>query len=213
MRFFMVLLGSVALTSLLACSKPEARKEPAAETAAQNETSESPDVQKVAPQDPDREALAAEDALSEAREAVRNAEDTKGKDQQHQAYRDIHTLGTAISAWVMDHPAGGSGQTTQKSTYDPNDCPLISRGNLGALLAPYLQKIPVTDPWGNPYEVRWKVNDTSSNRIFMIRSPGRDGVYDTEPYVSGSFDAKDLDQDLVFADGFMIRWPKGVNPW
>src|SRR4051812_12603305 len=108
MRSFMALFGVFALSGLLACSKPQARNEPpAAEAAAQSEASESPDVQKDAPRDPDRERLAAEDALSDAREAVRNAEDTKGKEQQRQAYRDIHTLGTAISSSVMDHPTGG----------------------------------------------------------------------------------------------------------
>jgi hypothetical protein len=214
MRLSRTLLGVFAISGLLACAKPAARKEPPAETAAQSETSESPDVQQDATQDSDRERLAAEDALSDAREAMRNAEDTAGKEKQRQAYRDIHTIGTAIAVWLSDHPAEGSPsrQETQKSSYDPNDCPLISHNQLEALLTRYISKVPETDPWGHSYELRLKVNDTYSNRIFMIRSPGRDGVYDTEPYVSGAFDPNDLDQDLVFADDFMIRWPKGVSP-
>jgi len=140
------LLALLPPALLVSCGEP-GRRQKTAQPVARAETSESADVPKDAPQDSDRERLAAEDALSDAREAVRNAEDVEGKEKQRQAYRDIRTLGTAISSSIMDHPSGSSsGLIAQKPTYDPNDCPLISHGNLEGLLSSYLQKGPVTDP-------------------------------------------------------------------
>jgi len=42
----------------------------------------------------------------------------------------------------------------------------------------------------------------------MIRSPGRDGVFSAADYDVSSFTPSDFDQDIVWADGFFIRWPE-----
>jgi hypothetical protein len=41
----------------------------------------------------------------------------------------------------------------------------------------------------------------------LIRSQGRDKDFDSDEYTVTSFDSTDYDQDIVWADGFMVRWP------
>ena len=41
-----------------------------------------------------------------------------------------------------------------------------------------------------------------------IRSPGRDGKYSATEYSVTPFDPVDFDEDIVWADGFFVRWPQ-----
>jgi hypothetical protein len=52
--------------------------------------------------------------------------------------------------------------------------------------------------------------DTSSvaEEIMSIRSTGRDGAFAGNSYMVGSFDPKSFDEDIVWSDGFFIRWPQ-----
>ena len=41
-------------------------------------------------------------------------------------------------------------------------------------------------------------------------SSGRDKTF-TTTYTTGPFDPTDYDQDIVWADGFFVRWPQKVS--
>jgi hypothetical protein len=41
-----------------------------------------------------------------------------------------------------------------------------------------------------------------------IRSRGRDFTSPTDVYTVTNFDPTDYDQDIVWADGYMVRWPQ-----
>ena len=82
--------------------------------------------------------------------------------------------------------------------------PRISHAELEQLLVPrYARDLPELDGWQRPYELRL---DRERHR-FWIRSAGRDGTFDSEPYIKGPFDPKDHDRDVVWADGELWCWP------
>ncbi|HEX3556505.1 MAG TPA: hypothetical protein VIA62_25060 [Thermoanaerobaculia bacterium] len=93
--------------------------------------------------------------------------------------------------------------------FDVESSPLISTLDLEDLLVPkYLAEIPEVDGWGNPYEVRLNTDDLMAKTVMSIRSPGRDGRYSADVYELAGFDPTDYDQDVVWADGFFVRWPQ-----
>ena len=44
-----------------------------------------------------------------------------------------------------------------------------------------------------------------------IRSAGSDGVFSAEKYEAGPYSVTDYAQDTVWAGGYFIRWPSGVE--
>ncbi len=68
--------------------------------------------------------------------------------------------------------------------------------------------ISSTDGWGNPCEIRVKQDDLLASSVMMIRCPGRDKEFDAATYEVGSFSLSDFDADIVWADGFFVRWPQ-----
>lgn len=71
----------------------------------------------------------------------------------------------------------------------------------------YIREIPRTDGWGEPIEVYLHLADLYASKIVTIRSAGRDGEFETDCYEIGPFDPDDADQDIVWSDGFFVRWP------
>lgn len=62
---------------------------------------------------------------------------------------------------------------------------------------------------GHPYDIRLNFAGPDGNQVMLIRSPGRDGVYSDQAgtYTLGAFPPGNYDEDLVWADGYFIRWP------
>ena len=73
----------------------------------------------------------------------------------------------------------------------------------------YIQKVPGNDGWGNAYEYRYSGNPLTA-QVMGIASGGRDGSIDGGQYTMGPFTATDYDQDVVWADGFFVRYPAGA---
>ena len=44
--------------------------------------------------------------------------------------------------------------------------------------------------------------------VMSVRSPGADGRFDGDRYAVGSFDSADANADIVWVDGYFVRWPK-----
>jgi hypothetical protein len=106
-------------------------------------------------------------------------------------------------------PKGQDPNAKPDKTFDVETSPLISRQDLEDFLVPkYIQEIPEIDGWGSPYEVRLNTDDVMGKTVMSIRSPGRDGRYSAEVYTIEGFDPTDYDQDVVWADGFFVRWPQ-----
>ena len=69
---------------------------------------------------------------------------------------------------------------------------------------------PAHDPWGNPYEFTYG-GSPLADQVIQIRCFGRDGKEGPTkaPYPMGPFVATAYDEDIVWADGFYIRYPAG----
>ncbi|MBW8876693.1 MAG: hypothetical protein JF614_17150 [Acidobacteria bacterium] len=155
-------------------------------------------------------------------------------EKQKQTVADMRNLGTALYSWLTDQVNTTAGQQAQgappagskthrvptagqppkegakpEKTFDVESSPLISLQDLEDYLIPkYIEVIPEVDGWGSPYEVRLNTDNLMGKTVMSIRSPGRDGRYSSDVYTVEGCDPTDYDQDLVWADGFFVRWPQ-----
>lgn len=132
---------------------------------------------------------------------------------QKRTVADIRNVGTAMFSWLTDQvgaAAAGQSQTEYVAPpIDLKDYPPISHEELTKLLVPdYIMKIPEKDGWGNSYEYFLNASNPLAQQVMTIRSPGRDGKYSERIYTVTSFDPDDVDEDIVWADGYFIRWPQ-----
>jgi hypothetical protein len=89
------------------------------------------------------------------------------------------------------------------------DIPVISRTDLAKLLVPkYIADIPDKDGWGHPYEFHLNASDPNAVTVFGLRSGGADGKFSSNVYTIGAFPDSDAKQDLVWIDGYFVRWPE-----
>jgi hypothetical protein len=122
---------------------------------------------------------------------------------------DIRNMGTAWMTWLTDQVAAGA---AGQGTYDVEILPrVLSAEELRQMLVPiYMQQLVTEDGWGNPLEFRLG-KDYLQAQVFSIRSPGRDGVYSGHTYEAGGFDSTDYNQDIVWADGYFVRFPDSTR--
>jgi hypothetical protein len=126
---------------------------------------------------------------------------------QAQTVKDIRNLGTAIFSWLTDQVAASAAADPQVVSL--GDYPAISYGELRKILVPvYLQEIPEKDGWGHPYEYYLNVANPLAQHVMLIRSNGRDGKASGSSYRVGSFEPASFDDDIVWSDGFFVRWPQ-----
>jgi prepilin-type N-terminal cleavage/methylation domain-containing protein len=148
------------------------------------------------------------EALLRATEAEKIPGAVSDRERQQQAVKEMRNTGTAMFEWLTDVVgAAAAGETT--TSLDLRAFPAISHPDLEKLLIPqYIARIPVQDPWENPYDYYVKVKEPLDPQVMAIRSRGRDGKAEGDVYTATSFDPTNYDQDLVWADGFFIRWPQ-----
>lgn len=80
----------------------------------------------------------------------------------------------------------------------------VTSSALATMLVPtYTKHLPTADAWGVPYQ--FAASDGATNAQYAIRSAGRDGVFQTGPYVNGPTD--DPDADIVLASGQFVVSP------
>lgn len=70
----------------------------------------------------------------------------------------------------------------------------------------YMQDVPQKDGWGHELEFYCNSN-LLANNVFLVRSPGKDGKFSGTSYDKGEFDAASHDEDIVWMDGFFLRYP------
>jgi len=67
---------------------------------------------------------------------------------------------------------------------------------------------PELDGWDSPYEFYVNVTNPLAAKVVSILSPGRDKAFSGNVYTATSFDPTSLDEDIVWADGYFVRWPQ-----
>ncbi len=145
-----------------------------------------------------------EEAGSRDAQAVRPQIDDG--EAQKQTLADIRNMGTAMFSWLTDQvSASAAGQTQQ---VDLVNYKASSHAEVEQLLVPqYLQTLPERDGWGHAYEFYLNIANPLAPKVMGIRSPGRDGRFSATAYSVAPFAAGDFDEDLVWVDGFFVRWP------
>ena len=118
-----------------------------------------------------------------------------------------------MMSWLTDQEAAAAAGATTT-----NVVTLASYGGTDAyteiekVLEPqYMQEVPERDGWKVAYEYR--MNDDFTVRTLILGgSTGQkgDGSLDAT-YTPGAFDPTDYEQDIVWADGFFVRWPSKVT--
>ena len=135
---------------------------------------------------------------------VPNLNDAMVRAKQKRTIADMRNLGTAWMSWLTDQ-VGGSGPLPSGLPEHP------TAEELEAVLSPtYILKVPKTDGWGHPFEL-WINSDLMQTPTMLIRSPGRDGVFEEgDPFEEVQFPIGDYDRDLVWVDGIFVRYPQSA---
>ncbi|HSM50686.1 MAG TPA: prepilin-type N-terminal cleavage/methylation domain-containing protein [Thermoanaerobaculia bacterium] len=145
---------------------------------------------------------------------IPNLIDALQKAKQKRTMGDMRNVGTAWTSWLTDQlSAGAAGSTSNQFTWAFGED--VTYDSMILTLRPtttffYMQEIPQFDGWRNEYEFQANSN-LLANRVLGIRSLTRDGVEDGGTYTVGPFVATDYDQDIVWSDGYFVRWPGGVG--
>ena len=140
---------------------------------------------------------------------IPNFLDALQKAKQKRTVADMRNTGTAMFSWLTDQvgaaAAGASNSNVNLGSYGG----VKPIGTMASLLTPqYLQDIPALDGWKNPYDYYLNSTATMSQQVMAVRSNGRGNVPVGDDYTVTSFEPTDYDQDIVWADGFFVRWPQ-----
>lgn len=137
---------------------------------------------------------------------IPNFLDALQKAKQKRTMGDMKDMGTAMFSWTTDQAgAAAAGADVDLSVYSD-----ITAANLASqLVSQYIQDIPSLDGWRNTYDYYLDTLDPLGTFTMAIRSLGRDGIVTTsDSYTPGGFEPTDYDEDLVWADGFFVRYPQ-----
>lgn len=147
--------------------------------------------------------------------ATANAEgESSGTPEQRQTIDDLRAVGRAMYDWyVAEMKPRATGRSKSASeiesetTRDLAHIPPISAAALERVLVPkYLAALPTRDGWGRPYEFRLATGDANADYVMAVRSAGSDGRFSADVYPIGAF--ADEAEDLVWSDGYFVRWPQ-----
>lgn len=128
--------------------------------------------------------------------------------RQEQTIRSMRNLGTALFSWLTDQ-VGASAAGAQVGV---QNYPLVSGEDVARFLVPkYIAEVPATDGWGHSFDYHVNLANPLAKTVFLVRSPGKDGRFGGDDYEVAAFDSSDCNQDIVWADGFFVRWPGKVS--
>lgn len=146
---------------------------------------------------------------------IPNLLDALQKAKQKRTTADMRNTGTAWMSWLTDQVGAASAGATK--VYDAStNFSSLDYATIFDHLHPsstffYMQEVPERDGWDFDYTYAQN-NDLVSSQVLMICSGGRGGVlgpgncaasWTVEPFL-----ATDYDQDIVWADGYFVRWAK-----
>ena len=145
---------------------------------------------------------------------IPNLLDALQKAKQKRTMGDMRNIGTAWFSWFQDQvSAAAAGAATSDYDFSSLNIPVTSDQLLATLYTSptmfYIQKIPQVDGWGNNYQ--FAAGALNATQVMGIRSGGRDGAFEGTSYAMGAFVATDYVRDIVWADGFFVRYPAGVK--
>jgi len=139
---------------------------------------------------------------------IPNFLDALQKAKQKRTVADMRNTGTAMFSWLTDQ-VGAAAAGAAATDVDLSSYPASSSTALSTILSPqYLQAVPSLDGWKTAYDYYLNTANPLAKNVMAIRSAGRDKSATITTYTVTSFEPTDYDQDIVWADGFFVRWPQ-----
>ena len=139
---------------------------------------------------------------------IPNFLDALQKAKQKRTVADMRNTGTAMFSWLTDQvgaaAAGSSATQVNLGDYTPSDASAVAT----VLVPQYTQSVPVKDGWKKDYFYWLETTNVLQQHVMAIASGGRDASTPSGQYDVQGFDPTDYDQDIVWADGFFVRWPQ-----
>ncbi len=139
------------------------------------------------------------------------------KAKQKRTVSELRNVGTAWMSWLTDQV--GAAAAGAAKTYNASGFSDPSYLDVYAYLHPYdtffyMQEVPQLDGWKYPLAFGL-ANSLIASNVLIVCSGGGDGVLDggdcTKSYDVGPFVATDFKQDIVWADGYFVRWPSTIG--
>ena len=141
---------------------------------------------------------------------IPNFLDALQKAKQKRTVADIRNTGTAMFSWLTDQLGAAAAGQTGTVTLASYGSASSTAGAIASVLVPqYLQSVPEKDGWKHDYAYYLKTGTSVLDRnVMLIFSSGRDTNTPAATYTVTAFDPTDYDQDIIWADGFFVRWPQ-----
>lgn len=147
---------------------------------------------------------------------IPNLLDALQKAKQKRTVADIRNTGSAWMSWLTDQVGAASAGAAK--VYNATSFDVLDYATLFSYLRPsdtffYMQEVPQIDGWGHEYEFALN-EDIVSPTVVILQSTGQGGEqaggsgginreWSVEPFI-----ATDYDQDIVWADGYFVRYPE-----
>jgi general secretion pathway protein G len=139
---------------------------------------------------------------------IPNLLDAMEKAKQKRTVADMRITGTAMFSWLSDE-VGAAAAGASVTSIDISQYKAISISNLRDLLTPqYIETIQLLDGWKTDYQYFLDPSNPLNQQVMAIGSGGRNRSTVAGSYTVAGFDPTDYDQDIVWADGFFVRWPQ-----
>jgi general secretion pathway protein G len=149
---------------------------------------------------------------------IPNLIDALQKAKQKRTVADIRNTGTAFLSWVTDQAsaaAAGQGNVWSIGSLTTQDYAWMQATLHPSSTFFYMQEVPRLDGWKYSYEFAYGGNPLAA-QVIAIGSDARNGpggtaVTQADGDIIGPFIPTDYDQDIVWSDGYFVRWPGGVQ--
>jgi type II secretion system protein G len=142
---------------------------------------------------------------------IPNFLDALQKSKQKRTEADMRNIGTAMFSWLTDQAGAAAAGAAATGDVDLGaDFKATNQADLTTVLvSQYIQSIPLLDGWKHNYAYYMNyTNPLGGVGIMAIASYGRDGSKEGTSYNVTGFDPTDYDRDLVWADGYWVRFPQ-----
>jgi type II secretion system protein G len=139
---------------------------------------------------------------------IPNFLDSLQKAKQKRTMGDMKDTGTAMFSWMTDQFGAAAAAGQSKYSLPDEEWDTI----VTDLQPQYMQTIPIKDGWNGDYLFCRATNVLTAQRAISISSGGRDGTLDVsscggEVADGGAFEPTDYDQDIIWGDGFFVKYP------
>ncbi len=145
---------------------------------------------------------------------IPNLLDALQKAKQKRTVADVRNTGTAWMSWLTDQV--GAASAGANKTYNASTFADVNYVQVFTYLHPtstffYMQEVPQQDGW--KYDLSFgRANNLLDSSTLIICSGARNGSVGTnctQSWTVEPFVATDYDQDIIWADGYFVRWPGG----